>query len=76
MCRRRSRRRVGSGHGDRPEHVPSALRRSGLAGPQWPWQQAALAIWPSELSGPSAHERHRVWAECEAQYYVAVLIFL
>jgi hypothetical protein len=31
-------------------------------------------FWPSELSGPPAHERRMPWAECEAQYCAAVLI--
>jgi hypothetical protein len=67
--------RGGPVRGDRPERAPSALRRNGLAGPQWSWQPGPVPIWPSELSGPPTREHHRPWAECEAQYCAVVLIF-
>jgi hypothetical protein len=35
---------VGFGRSDRPERAPSAPRRHGLAGPQWPWAAGHCAI--------------------------------
>jgi hypothetical protein len=37
-------------------------------------QQAASAVWPTDLSGPPTCEHRRSWAECEARYCAAVLI--
>jgi hypothetical protein len=74
-CRRESHHHVSFGRGDRPERAPSAPRRHGLAGPQWSWQPGPVPIRPSELSGPPTHEHRRPWAECEAQYCAAILIF-
>jgi hypothetical protein len=57
--RRWSRRRVGSGRGDLPEHAPNAPRQPVWLGHSGRGQHAASVVWPSELSEPPARECRR-----------------